>query len=94
MRTLAILAVLLAAPAAAQEFSPYTLTPADADAINARRPSDWFPIVQAGDVFLLDPLDLIHIPTLAGTTPGSTLDGVPVNWMYMEDLEPRGGGQR
>jgi hypothetical protein len=70
-----------AAPAWAQDGTPYTLTEADAVAINARRPPEWNPHhVSAGDVFEIDTLGLIHIPSTSPTADGG-------EWT-IEDLEP------
>lgn len=85
MRKLAILlALAIAAPslACADDYlKPYTLTAADAAAINKRRPGDWIPRVTAGDVFAVDKDGLVHIPTMAAGTQGG--------WVAIEDLQPK-----
>jgi hypothetical protein len=76
----AVVVTLSAALASAQEQHLYTLTDADAARINARRPSDWLPIVKAGDVFAIHD-GLVIIPTIAPAAGGPT-------YVAVEDLEP------
>jgi hypothetical protein len=85
---LAVALCICAAPAMAQTavpapytVKPYQLTAADAAAINARRPTDWIPYhVSAGDIFRINSMGAILIPTIAPATDGSEV--------AFEDLEP------
>jgi hypothetical protein len=85
---LALLALSCAASAWAQNVAappytvkPYQLTADDAAAINARRPADWIPYhVTAGDIFRIDSMGSILIPTIAPTADGAET--------ALEDLEP------
>jgi hypothetical protein len=71
----------LGGAAAGGELTPYTLTAADAVAINARRPADWNPYrVSAGDVFAIDKFQLLHVPSFSPDGLGG--------FVAIEDLEP------
>lgn len=67
----------------ADTLAPYTLTEADAAAINLRRPPSWSPShVSAGDVFEIDLWGNIIIPSLERRSCADCAE------FMIEDLEP------
>ncbi|HTC04888.1 MAG TPA: hypothetical protein VK749_15905 [Xanthobacteraceae bacterium] len=87
----------IAAPALAQDAAPsytvkpYTLTEADAAAINLRRLPEWNPHhVSAGDVFEIytAPIMAVIIPTTGPATGGGT-----VTFEDLESIDGKGAAQ-